>query len=333
MRPKGPMDPDWRPADPVGQALLSDIAERLLQHQRDDTLPRSPRGLFYDLRPSGMGRGLTYVKQPAMLCINGQHIIDGEGSCRIHGGKSRRADPTQIGPIQVQEMLVKMRRCGLVPEDWIEDTRAPVPNVPHYNDVTAEDEAAWLVGEILSPRISYSPQRGQDTYLEMVVEAAGLIGRVARICRPFGVPVYSGGGFDGLKGKRAFAERAADRTVPTVVLRISDLDTHGLRIAESMAEDCIAWAINEYGAADEWLTFERIACTQAQAAAAGVLDADGKAEADALPVPVMDGIITDAIEAYQDPAVREDNEREAAEESARITGLVLADLQERGITS
>jgi hypothetical protein len=312
------MDPGWRPADPVGQMLMLDILERLAQHRAEDTLPRSPRGLFYDLRPDGMGHGLHYVKQPRMITV---------------GRGTRRADPAEIGPIQVQEMLVKLRRAGLVREDWIEDTRAPTPDMPSYNDVTAEDEAAWLVNEIMSPRITYSPQRGQDMFLEMVVEAAGLIGRTARICRPFGVPVYSGGGFDGLKGKRAFAERAADRDVPTVVLRISDLDEHGLRIAESMAEDCVAWAVNEYGADYDQLTFERIALTVAQAEAAGVIDSAGKAEADALPVPVMDAIITEAIEEYQDAQTREDNAREAAEESARVTGLVLAGLRERGTES
>ena len=41
----------------------------------------------------------------------------------------RRADPTEIGPVQVQEMLVKMRRALIVRESWIEDTRAPQPQV------------------------------------------------------------------------------------------------------------------------------------------------------------------------------------------------------------
>jgi hypothetical protein len=81
------------------------------------------------------------------------------------------------------------------------------------------------------------------------------------------------------------------------------------------------------------LTFERIALTVAQAEAAGVIDSAGKAEADALPVPVMDAIITEAIEEYQDAQTREDNAREAAEESARVTGLVLAGLRERGTES
>jgi hypothetical protein len=37
--------------------------------------------------------------------------------------------------------------------------------------------------------------------------------RIARIADPYGVPVYSGGGFDGLKGKRQIATRAMERQV------------------------------------------------------------------------------------------------------------------------
>lgn len=310
-RPKGPMPDTWQPADPIGQLLMEDIIQRLQQHRDEDTLPRSPRGLFYDLRPNGLGRGLTYSKQPRMVAV---------------GRSMRRADPAEIGPVQVQEMLVKMRRALIVPENWIEDTRAPRPEVPFYSDQTAESEADSIIDSIEAPYITYSPQRGQDTYIEVLVEAAGLIGRTARIAGQFGVPVYSGGGFDGLKGKRAFAQRAANRDVPTKVLRISDYDDHGLRIADSSAADSEAWATMYYGAEYEQLTFNRIALTQEQAEDAGLLDENGKAEADGLPVPVMDAILTSAIEAYQDPAVREQNELDAADEVSRVRELVLSRL-------
>jgi hypothetical protein len=307
------MEPGWRPADPIGIALMNDIIARLNQHSREDTLPRSPRGLFYDLRPSGMGHGLTYTKQPRMVQV---------------GRSSRRADPTEIGPVQVQEMLVKMRRAGIVPEDWIEDTRAPEPDAPYYSNATAEDRVESLLRQIRNPLITWDPQIGQDCYIELAVEAAGLVGRIARIAGPYGVPVYSGGGFDGLKGKRGVAERAAGRDVPTRVLRISDYDTHGLRIAEAAAADSSAWSVREYGMAWDWLEFQRIALTEDQAADAGVLDEDGKAEADALPVPVMDAIVRDAIEALQDPDVRQDNRERAERETGRVTGLVMAALSE-----
>ena len=325
-RPKGPMARDWMPTTETGRALLLDILERLQQHSREDTLPRSPRGLFYDLRPHGMGNGMEYIKQPPMWCVRGEHVIDGEGRCRIHGGMSRRVNERQVSPAHVQECLVLARRAGLVPEDWIEDTRAPEPDVPYFSNATAEDRVQGILRSIYNPLITWDPQIGQDVYLEVLVEAAGLIGRLSRIARPFGVPVYSGGGFDGLKGKRAFAERAADRGVPTVVLRVSDFDPHGLMMSQSTAEDCEAWALNYYDAADGQLSFERIALTEEQAADNDLLDDANKAEADGLPVPVMDAILTAAIEDRQDEAVRQANRDRAEAETGRVTDLVLAAL-------
>jgi len=310
QRPRGPQ-PGWRPGSDFGRALLADILERLAQHQREDTLPRSPRGLFYDLRPSGMGHGVTYVKQPAMMVTE--------------GGKRRKVNPMEASPTDVQEILVMARREGMVSENWIEDTRAPSPAVPFFDDWQhdADDIADQLADMIRNPSLTYSPQANQETHLEVLVEAAGLIGRLERIAAPYGVPVYSGGGFGGLKGKRATASRAAGRDVPTVVLTISDYDEHGLRIARSAEEDSIAWAELYYDAEPGWLTFERIALTEDQAADHDLLDDAGKAEAEGLPVPVMDQILRDAIESYQDPDVRRANVERADAERERVTGLVL----------
>jgi hypothetical protein len=58
------------------------------------------------------------------------------------------------------------------------------------------------------------------------------------------VPVYPSAGFDGIKGKREFADRALGRDVPTVVLHVGDRDEHGDRIYVAAAEDAIAWAGN-----------------------------------------------------------------------------------------
>lgn len=50
------------------------------------------------------------------------------------------------------------------------------------------------------------------------------------------------------------------------------------------------------------LIFYRLALTEAQAIAHALLDADGKAEVDRLPVPVLDALLVEAIEALHDPA-------------------------------
>lgn len=307
-RPRGPLS-GWSPRGDFQTALLADIVDRLNQHNREGTLPRSPRGLFYDLRPSGFDRGITYTKYPAM------RVTD--------GGQKRKVNPMDASVASVQEVLALARRAGIISENWIEDTRAPAPAVPSYDDgETAESLAASLADWVRNPSLEYSPQEGQETYLEVLVEAAGLISRLERIARPYGVPVYSGGGYDGIKGKRAAGNRAARRDVPTVVLRVSDYDDHGLALARASSEDSIAWAEQYYGAEPEWLTFERIALTQDQAADADLLDQFGKAEADGLPVPVMDQILTDAIEGYQDSGVRQENIDRAAGERERVPALV-----------
>ena len=328
-RPKGPLPEDWRPPTDWETRLLADILQRLAQHSREDTLPRSPRGLFYDLRPNGMGNGLTYVKRPEMFCIRGEHVMASEGYCQVHRSASggpgpvRRVDERQISPAQVQGTLVLARRAGHVPEEWIEDTRAPDPASRYFSDQTAEQRAEQLLRSIRNPLITWNPQTGQPYHVEVLVEAAGLIGRLARVAGDYGVPVYSGAGFDGLKGKRALAERASGRDVPTVVLRVTDWDEHGRVMADSSFRDSHAWSVSYYDSPGDLLQVERIALTEIQAADAGLLDADGKAEADALPVPVMDQILREAIEAYQDPDISEANAERGREESGRVTGLVL----------
>ena len=310
IRPKGPQV-GWIPASEFQQAVLADILARMQQHRDEDTLPRSPRGLFYDLRPHGMGNGVTYVKQPQMFVPPGS-------------AKNRKVNPMEASPADVQEVLVMARRAHLVEEHEIEDSRAPDPLIPPFDPdtTTAETMADRLVRVIRNPRIAYSPQSGQEVFLEVLVEAAGLMGRVERIAGDRGVPVYSGGGFAGLKAKREMAERASVRPVPTIVLQISDYDPHGFRITTSHELDSIAWSENEYDCEPDWLTFERIALTESQAADHDLLDDDGKAEAEGLPVQVMDGILTDAIGRYQDPDIAEANRERGNAERVRVEGLV-----------
>jgi hypothetical protein len=58
-RPRGLL-PGWQPRTPRQKGILADLIERYEQHRREDTLPRTGRGVSYDLRPEGMGNGVTY---------------------------------------------------------------------------------------------------------------------------------------------------------------------------------------------------------------------------------------------------------------------------------
>src|SRR5262249_22612480 len=150
----------------------------------------------------------------------------------------------------------------------------------------------------------------QADRVEFWCEAEDLIPRIARTAtEDFHIPVYSGGGFDGLKGKRKAAERIARRArrgIGTVVLLIGDYDRHGRPIRDVYEEDVGAWVTAHHGQDLDVVEFVTVAITDAhQAAEWNLLDADGKAEADGIPVPALDALVRDAITGRQDPARRE----------------------------
>jgi hypothetical protein len=302
-RPRGPL-PSWRPTTARQKAILADLVRRFEQHQAEDTLPRSGRGVFYDLRPAGMGNGITYTKHPPKL-PNGRY------------------DPMTANPQVVQDVLVLARRAGIIPESWVADARAPQPISDRFYD-DADDFARLVAEEARSFRLDL--QRDQDRHVEVWCEAEDLAPRLARVAGPYGVPVYSGGGYGGLKGKRQLAARAAGRPVPTVVLVVTDLDDDGRDIYRSAAEDATAWVTGHHSRPAGWLSFERIAITEDQAREEGVLDEDGKAEADALPVPVMDAILLGWLDRLQDPAGRESLLVDQDQERARLPDAIRAAL-------
>jgi hypothetical protein len=282
VRPRGPL-PGWRPSTDRQRAVLADLQARYAQHAAEDTLPRSGRGIFYHLRPAGLGHGVTYTKP-------------------TDARPGRSFGPMEASPDTVQEVLLLARRAGLIPEEWVADARAPEPLGPVVYD-DAADFAATVAAEARGFRLD--AQRGQPRHVELWCEAEDLGPRLERVAQPYGVYVYPSGGYGGLKGRRVLAARAARREVPTVVLAVTDLDRHGRRIYTSAAEDAQAW-VSAYapGRPGDWLAFERIAVTRDQAADHGVLDEHGNAEADALPVPVMDAILLDRLDGLLDKAIR-----------------------------
>jgi hypothetical protein len=181
-----------------------------------------------------------------------------------------------------------------VPEHWIADSRTPDPDEPfEFADAAAAaDYVNSILGEMWLVR-----QAGQPVYLELRCESQDLVPRVARIARPYGVPVYSGSGADALKPKKDAAKRAASRDVPTLIGHLADYDRAGGDIADAFYEDARAfnqWHIENEGAKGE-LHIDRIALTRDQAVAHDLLDSKGKAEIDGLPVTVLDGIVREFI--------------------------------------
>ncbi|HTF54799.1 MAG TPA: hypothetical protein VK735_45775 [Pseudonocardia sp.] len=282
-RPRGPQ-PHWEPRTPRQRAILSDLLGLYSRHSDEGTLPRGPRGAFYDLRPIGSS-GIRYEKRPPKV----------PGTNRIADGYADQQ--------AVAEVLNLARRAGMIPEDWIADTRTPDPLVPLYDD-DPEQAVADAVRAVkdAGPGYRLDPQTGQRDYLEIWSEARELTERIARTATPLGVPVYSGGGFDSIKVKRRTADRVVARAQETgqatVILHIGDLDPHGESIVTAFTEDVTGWILAVVGSSP--LHVERIALTQAQAARWGLLDADGKAEADGIPVRELDQLITSWVSALRD---------------------------------
>ena len=183
------------PRSSKADAVAADLLDRLDQHAAEDTLPRGPRGLFYDLRPAGIPgnpRGVTYTKHPL----------------------TRGRDSMEATPEYVTELLKQMRRVWnpetgewLVPESWITDGRAPDPITPRETPNAAA--AADAVGRYIAD-LRLARQAGQPLYLELRCESQDLMARIARVALPYGVTVHSGSGMDGLKPKnRLLARRRA----------------------------------------------------------------------------------------------------------------------------
>jgi hypothetical protein len=243
--------------------------------------------LCYDLRPRGIPgnpRGVIYTKTPKTV-----------------GKNSMEATPKYVS-----DLLSLMRRVWnpdtdefLINEDWIADARAPDPIAPSEvrDALDATDQIAGYLAELQLTR-----QRGQKVYLELHCEAADLRQRIARVARPYGVTVFSGGGFDGLKPKKEAAERAAGRSVPTIVGQITDYDKRGKEISVDYDEDVRAWVEfhRKFFACDGSIEVRRLALIETQAIEHDLLDADGKAEADGIPVPVLDEIVRSFIESNLD---------------------------------
>jgi hypothetical protein len=103
---------------------------------------------------------------------------------------------------------------------------------------------------------------GQPCLVEVWCEAGGMVPQLARVAEPFGVSVYSSGGFDSVTVKHDAAARMRDEGRPTVVLHVGDFDPSGCAIVDSLADD-VRKMLADMGA-DDSVTFERVAVTPEQ---------------------------------------------------------------------
>lgn len=129
------------------------------------------------------------------------------------------------------------RRSGMIPFEAIRDDGV----VEARPDGFAGPRSFWSAVRSAADDYRRHRQQGQPRHVEVWCEAAGMVPQLARVSRPYGVPVFSSGGFDSTTAKYSAAKRILRRDVPTVVLSVGDLDPSGTAMFDAAEEDVAAF--------------------------------------------------------------------------------------------
>lgn len=156
------------------------------------------------------------------------------------------------------EAINRGRRCGRIPFDAIRDDGAAVEAPFAFRDMAD----FWRSVRGWARAYRRDRLEGQPCLVEVWCEAGGMVPQLARVAEPFGVSVYSSGGFDSVTVKHDAAARMRDEGRPTVVLHVGDFDPSGCAIVDSLADD-VRKMLADMGA-DDSVTFERVAVTPEQ---------------------------------------------------------------------
>jgi hypothetical protein len=156
------------------------------------------------------------------------------------------------------ETANRARRAGLIPFDAIRDDGAQTVEPDGWSD----PEGFWQAVRDGAEHYRRHLQDGQPEHVELWIETGGMVPQAAQVAGSYGVPVFSGGGFDSLTAKHDAALRFCARDATTVVLHVGDHDPSGLSILDSAAADIDAFC-RDYGRSDS-VYFRRIAVTEAQ---------------------------------------------------------------------
>lgn len=207
-------------------------------------------------------------------------------------------EKSERGYRQVQDRIVKLRRSGMLPFDWITDaTRSG------YLTFTYRDEADFLA----SVKGLYRADlwRHSEYYCEVWTESRSIAGVVADDCRELAVSLYPAGGFSSMtlafQSAQAINQNANGR--PVVIFYIGDYDPAGVLIDVALERELRAHLDQDIS-----LHFKRIAITEAQIALYDLPSKPRKTsdrralhiretvEAEALPANIMRTLLRDNIE-------------------------------------
>lgn len=225
--------------------------------------------------------------------------------------------------------LGRARRSGMIPFGHLRDDSASVMASRHYAGVDG------FYGHLreLAGRYERDKLASQPVDVRVYCEAAGMMPQLARVCRPYSVPVYSCSGFDSLTAKHDLARACHDNAFyegrATVILHLGDLDPSGVSIYESMREDVLAFVADDLAHLDpqDAAIFERMALTEEMVEVFELTTAppkrtDGRSarwrgetcQLEALGPDDLAMLLRETIEGYLDPEIlKRDREEEARE--------------------
>jgi hypothetical protein len=164
-------------------------------------------------------------------------------------------EKTEAAYERLGETLNKARRTRFIDMDAIRDDgfTSVVPVCFESADEFLATVADW------ASNLRFDRQAGQRRRLALWCEASGMVPQLERVAAPFGVGVYSSGGFDSLTDKhRIGREWSAE---PITVLHLGDHDPSGIHCFSALDEDVAAFT-EHYGGDIE---FVRLAVTPEQA--------------------------------------------------------------------
>jgi hypothetical protein len=167
-------------------------------------------------------------------------------------------EKSEQGYERLGEMLNRARRSGRIEFEAIRDdgVLSEVPFGFKDRQDFWDNEDKWI------KLFELNRQEEQAQFLEVWVEAAGMLPQVWAVAQEYGVPCYSSSGFDSVTAKYDAAQRMLDRDVPTVILHLGDYDPSGVALFENLREDVTA--LYEDSGGSDPPEFVRVAVTEEQ---------------------------------------------------------------------
>lgn len=141
------------------------------------------------------------------------------------------------------EALVRARRAQMIPFSSIRDDGTTT--LRHEGGYDSPSEF-WEGLKDSARYYTRDPMEGQPVRIELWCEAAGMAPQLARVARPFGVNVYSTGGFSSVTVTHEISQRALNLDKPTVFLHVGDFDPSGESIFEAMTRDAESFVLQSH---------------------------------------------------------------------------------------